>query len=152
MLGAAGRGILAQQGVAAGQVPILMGTFGKALGCAGAFVAGSRDLVDYLANFAREYVYSTHLPPAQAEAISAAIAWVQQADGAREQLQAHIALFRQGAARLGLTLGDSQTAIQPLLVGESEQALALAQRLRQRGLWVTAIRPPTVPAGSYNFV
>ncbi|GAA4498035.1 8-amino-7-oxononanoate synthase [Pseudaeromonas paramecii] len=147
VLGAAGRGTLAAQGMRANQVQILMGTFGKALGCAGAFVAGSRELVDYLANFAREYVYSTHLPPAQAEAISAAIAWVQQADGAREQLQAHIALFRQGAAQLGLRLGDSQTAIQPLLVGESEAALILAQRLRQRGVWVTAIRPPTVPAG-----
>lgn len=147
VLGDAGRGSLAQQGVAPGQVQILMGTFGKALGCAGAFVAGSRALVDYLANFAREYVYSTHLPPAQADAICAAIGWVQRADGARECLQAHISQFRQGAARLGLILGDSQTAIQPLLVGDSEQALVLAQHLRQQGLWVTAIRPPTVPAG-----
>ncbi|MCD8546985.1 MAG: 8-amino-7-oxononanoate synthase [Aeromonadaceae bacterium] len=147
VLGAAGRGTLAAQGIEPERVQILMGTFGKALGCAGAFVAGSRQLVDYLANFAREYVYSTHLPPAQAEAVSAAIHWVQGADAQRARLQEHIHLLRDGAARLGLTLGDSQTAIQPLLVGQSEAALALAERLRARGLWVTAIRPPTVPAG-----
>ncbi|EKP0277371.1 8-amino-7-oxononanoate synthase [Aeromonas sp. MR19] len=148
VLGPQGRGTLAAQGVDPACVHIQMGTFGKALGVAGAFVGGSRELVDYLVNFARHYVYSTHMPAAQACAVSKSIELVRGADDARVRLQQLIARFRQGAAALGWQLGASDTPIQPLLVGESAAALQLAERLRAVGLWVTAIRPPTVPAGT----
>ncbi|WP_429166628.1 8-amino-7-oxononanoate synthase [Aeromonas rivipollensis] len=145
VLGPQGRGTLAAQGVDPGSVHIQMGTFGKALGVAGAFVGGSRELVEYLVNFSRHYVYSTHMPAAQACAVSQSIALVRGADEARAHLGQLIARFRQGAEALGWRLGASATPIQPLLVGESAAALQLAQWLRDSGVWVSAIRPPTVP-------
>lgn len=148
VLGEQGRGTLSQQGVAPDSVHIRMATFGKALGVAGAFVGGSRQLTDYLVNFARDYVYSTHMPPAQAHAISAAVAWVKQADAERAHLQALIRQFKTGIAELGLVAGESSTAIQPLIIGDTDKAVAVANKLRERGLWVTAIRPPTVPKGT----
>ncbi|MGY3891853.1 8-amino-7-oxononanoate synthase [Aeromonas mytilicola] len=148
VLGPEGRGTLAAQGVDPGSVHIQMGTFGKALGVAGAFVGGSRELVEYLVNFARHYVYSTHMPAAQACAVSKSIELVRAADDARAHLGQLIARFRQGAETLGWQLGASATPIQPLLVGESAAALQLAQRLRDSGVWVSAIRPPTVPVGT----
>lgn len=148
VLGPEGRGTLAAQGVSPDRVHIQMGTFGKALGVAGAFVGGSRELVEYLVNFARHYVYSTHMPAAQACAISKSIERVRGADEARAHLGQLIARFRQGAEALGWQLGASDTPIQPLLVGESQAALQLAERLRQQGIWVSAIRPPTVPTGT----
>ncbi|MFM4824064.1 8-amino-7-oxononanoate synthase [Aeromonas bivalvium] len=148
VLGPQGRGTLAAQGVAPASVHIQMGTFGKALGVAGAFVGGSRELVEYLVNFARHYVYSTHMPAAQACAVSKSIELVRAADEARAHLAELVARFRQGAQALGWTLGASATPIQPLLVGESSAALQLAERLRDRGVWVSAIRPPTVPVGT----
>ena len=148
VLGEQGCGTLSQQGVAPDSVRIRMATFGKALGVAGAFVGGSRQLTDYLVNFARDYVYSTHMPPAQAHAISAAVAWVKQADDERAHLQALIQQFKAGIADLGLVAGESSTAIQPLIIGDADKAVAVANKLRERGLWITAIRPPTVPKGS----
>ncbi|UCM54730.1 8-amino-7-oxononanoate synthase [Aeromonas dhakensis] len=148
VLGPQGRGTLAAQGVNPAGVHIQMGTFGKALGVAGAFVGGSRELVAYLVNFARHYVYSTHMPAAQACAVRQSIELVRAADEARAQLGELITRFRQGAQALGWRLGDSNTPIQPLLVGESGAALRLAERLRGRGVWVSAIRPPTVPVGT----
>ena len=148
VLGPQGRGTLAAQGVAPASVHIQMGTFGKALGVAGAFVGGSRELVEYLVNFARHYVYSTHMPAAQACAVSKSIELVRAADEARAHLAELVARFRQGARQLGWCLGESDTPIQPLLVGESSAALQLAERLRDRGVWVSAIRPPTVPVGT----
>ncbi|MGN5145102.1 8-amino-7-oxononanoate synthase [Aeromonas veronii] len=148
VLGSEGRGTLAAQGVAPASVHIQMGTFGKALGVAGAFVGGSRELVEYLVNFARHYVYSTHMPAAQACAVSKSIELVRAADESRAHFGKLIARFRQGAEALGWQLGASATPIQPLLVGESSVALQLAERLRERGVWVSAIRPPTVPVGT----
>ncbi|EKP0260023.1 8-amino-7-oxononanoate synthase [Aeromonas sobria] len=148
VLGPEGRGTLAAQGVNPANVHIQMGTFGKALGVAGAFVGGSRELVDYLVNFARHYVYSTHMPAAQACAVSQSIELVRAADDSRAHLDQLIARFRQGAEGLGWQLGASDTPIQPLLVGESCAALQLAERLRTRGIWASAIRPPTVPVGT----
>ncbi|WP_429192805.1 8-amino-7-oxononanoate synthase [Aeromonas salmonicida] len=148
VLGPEGRGTLAAQGVSPGSVHVQMGTFGKALGVAGAFVGGSRELVEYLVNFARHYVYSTHMPAAQACAVTRSIELVRGADEARAHLARLITRFRQGTAALGWQLGASDTPIQPLLVGESSAALQLAARLRDRGVWVSAIRPPTVPAGT----
>ncbi|HHQ4570050.1 TPA: 8-amino-7-oxononanoate synthase [Aeromonas veronii] len=148
VLGPEGRGTLAAQGVAPASVHIQMGTFGKALGVAGAFVGGSRELVEYLVNFARHYVYSTHMPAAQACAVSKSIELVRAADESRAHLGQLIARFRQGAKDQGWQLGASDTPIQPLLVGESRATLQLAERLRDRGIWVSAIRPPTVPVGT----
>ncbi len=148
VLGAEGRGTLSHQHVPPDRVHIRMATFGKALGTAGAFVGGSRKLIDYLVNFARDYVYSTHMPPAQAYATSAAIEWVKQADSERAHLQSLIREFRAEAAELGLNVPESETAIQPVIIGDAEQAVNTANRLRSRGLWVSAIRPPTVPKGS----
>lgn len=148
VLGEQGRGTLSHQGVASDSVNIRMATFGKALGVAGAFVGGSRQFTDYLVNFARDYVYSTHMPPAQACAISAAVAWVKQADAERAHLQALIQQFKAGIADLGLVAGESSTAIQPLIIGDADKAVAVANKLRERGLWITAIRPPTVPKGT----
>ena len=145
--GRGGRGTLDVQGLAHSRIAVLVGTFGKAFGTAGAFVAGSRRLIDYLLNFARDYVYSTHMPASQALATHAALQWVIKADDERAHLQRLIAHFRAGAAALGLTLMPSVTAIQPLLVGDSARALSLATRLRELGCWATAIRPPTVPPG-----
>lgn len=145
--GEGGRGTLAAQGVSHARVPIVVGTFGKAFGTAGAFVAGSQELVAYLTNYARDYVYSTHMPAAQAVATLAALRWVQQADAERAHLQQLIGQFRQGASELGLTLLPSKTAIQPLVIGDSVQAMQVAQQLQAQGCWVSAIRPPTVPQG-----
>jgi 8-amino-7-oxononanoate synthase len=148
VLGEQGSGTLSQQGVAPDSVHIRMATFGKALGVAGAFIGGSRQLIDYLVNFARDYVYSTHMPPAQAHAISAAVTWVKQADAERAHLQTLIQQFKAGIAELGLVAGESSTAIQPLIIGDADKAVAVANKLRERGLWITAIRPPTVPKGT----
>src|SRR5699024_1352873 len=101
-----------------------------------------------LHNHARGYVYSTHLPPPQAAAVLAAVRLVRQADDKREQLQTNIAQFRAGAANLPYLLLPSTTAIQPLIIGDAELTVQLASRLRERGYWVGAIRPPTVPIGA----
>ncbi|MBK1649495.1 8-amino-7-oxononanoate synthase [Rhabdochromatium marinum] len=145
--GPGGRGTLASFGLDDQQVPILVGTLGKAFGTFGAFVAGSEALIETLIQRARSYLYTTALPPAVAAASLAALELVQREDWRREQLQALIAQFRQGAAELGLRRLDSNTPIQPLLAGETAQALDWSQRLEAQGLLVPAIRPPTVPQG-----
>ncbi len=148
VLGAKGKGTLAEQGLEASDVNIFMGTFGKALGVSGAFVGGSRALIDYLHNLGRSYIYSTHLPPPQTAAVLAAVRLVQQADDKRDHLQTLIRQFREGVSGLPFTLLPSSTAIQPLIVGEEHKTLELAAALKQQGLWTGAIRPPTVPKGS----
>ncbi|NHI01880.1 8-amino-7-oxononanoate synthase [Oceanimonas sp. MB9] len=148
VLGREGRGTLDEQGLAPNSVNIFMGTFGKALGVSGAFVGGSRALVEYLHNFGRSYIYSTHLPPPQAAAVLAGVHLVRQADDRRAHLRDLVARFRAGVAGLPLQLLPSATAIQPLVVGEETATLKLADALKQQGLWIGAIRPPTVPKGS----
>lgn len=148
VLGPQGRGSLAAAGLAPAGELILMGTLGKAFGVFGAFVAGDADLVELLIQRARSYIYTTALPAAVAEAVRAALAVVRAEGWRRERLRELIARFRAGAAQLGFTLTESETPIQPLLVGEASAALALADGLRARGFLVPAIRPPTVPAGS----
>lgn len=148
VLGSEGRGTLDEQGLAASDVNIFMGTFGKALGVSGAFVGGSRALIDYLHNLGRSYIYSTHLPPPQAAAVLAAVRLVRSANDRREHLRARVAQFREGVAALPLQLLPSATAIQPLVVGEETATLRLAAALKEQGLWTGAIRPPTVPKGS----
>ena len=136
---------------AAGITPhITMSGFGKALGTAGAFVAGSADLIETLVHRARSYVFSTAPPPAIAAATRAALRIVASDEGAalRGQLADNIARFRSGAEALGLPLARSATAIQPLLLGEAARALAVSAALLERGFLAAAIRPPTVPAGT----
>lgn len=148
VLGAHGRGCVEHFSVQDGDKPILMGTLGKAFGTFGAFVAGSEELIETLIQQARTYVYTTATPAALAEATRASLRLVRAETWRREKLQVLIARFRAGAAQLGLQLMASDTPIQPLLIGEAGQALQTSERLRARGILVTAIRPPTVPEGT----
>ncbi|VTP14922.1 8-amino-7-oxononanoate synthase [Phytobacter ursingii] len=129
---------------------ILIVTFGKGIGVSGAAVLCSASLADYLTQFARHLIYSTSMPPAQAAAISASLAVIRSEEGAqrRHKLNALIAQFRAGAKAQNLAVTASDSAIQPLIVGENNRTLELAAQLRAHGCWVTAIRPPTVPPGT----
>lgn len=147
-VGANGRGVCEHFGLGVDDVPVLMCTLGKALGTFGAVVAGNDELIETLLQFARTYIYTTALPPAVAEATRASVQVLQQEPERRAHLAALVARFRQGAEQLGLPLMPSPTAIQPLLVGDSERALHISTALEARGILVTAIRPPTVPVGS----
>ncbi|MFG0805321.1 8-amino-7-oxononanoate synthase [Pseudomonas fluvialis] len=147
-LGATGGGIVEHYGLGIEEVPVLVGTLGKGFGTAGAFVAGSEELIETLIQFARPYIYTTSQPPAVACATLKSLQLLQTESWRREHLNRLIARFRSGAAEIGLRLMDSPTPIQPILVGDSERALKLSALLKDRGLLVGAIRPPTVPAGS----
>jgi 8-amino-7-oxononanoate synthase len=147
VLGKTGRGILEHLAINPDDVPILMGTLGKAFGVFGAFVAGSEELIETLIQQARSYIYTTALPPALAEATRASLKLVQSEGWRREHLFSLITRFRSGATQLGLPLLPSATPIQPLIVGEGERALALSEKLYARGIVIRAIRPPTVPKG-----
>ncbi len=148
VLGETGAGLCEQQNLKQDDVQILMGTLGKGFGTAGAFVSGSRELIEYLTNFARPYIYPTAMPAAIAAATLASLKIVKAEPERREHLQKLIKLFRDGATQLGLQLMPSQTAIQPILIGEAQDALNLSEKLKQLGIMVTAIRPPTVPQGT----
>ncbi|QJT79895.1 8-amino-7-oxononanoate synthase [Kosakonia sp. MUSA4] len=147
VVGEQGRGSCHLHGI---KPEILIVTFGKGFGVSGAAVLCSETVADYLLQFARHLIYSTAMPPAQAMALSAALRVIRSDEGEqrRATLAALIARFRRGAAQLPMTLADSESAIQPLIVGDNARALRLAERLRQQGCWVTAIRPPTVPPGT----
>ena len=147
-LGATGGGCLEHFGLSEKQVPILMGTLGKAFGSFGAFVAGSETLIESLIQFARPYIYTTALPPAVAAATRAALRLVREEGERRVHLQNLVQRFRTGAQSLGLELWPSVSAIQPIIVGDDARALRLTEALRQRGFWISAIRPPTVPEGT----
>ncbi|GAB6388444.1 8-amino-7-oxononanoate synthase [Stutzerimonas marianensis] len=147
-LGANGVGIVEHFGLGIDEVPVLVGTLGKAFGTAGAFVAGSEELIETLIQFARPYIYTTSQPPAVACATLKSLQLLRRENWRREHLAALIARFRQGAVDIGLTLVDSPTPIQPILVGSSARAMKLSAALRERGCLVGAIRPPTVPAGT----
>ncbi|NMZ59540.1 8-amino-7-oxononanoate synthase [Pseudomonas nitroreducens] len=147
-LGATGGGIVEHFGLSMEDVPVLVGTLGKAFGTAGAFVAGSEELIETLIQFARPYIYTTSQPPAVACATLKSLELLRAESWRRDHLNALIARFRTGATAIGLRLMDSPTPIQPILIGGSAQAMALSAELRQRGILVGAIRPPTVPAGT----
>ena len=145
--GSAGRGSCQQQDV---KPELLVVTFGKGFGVSGAAVLCSEAVATYFEQFARHLIYSTSMPPAQAVALSAALGVIrgEEGDRRREALNELVQRFRRSAASLPVRITDSQSAIQPLIVGDNSRALSLAERLRQQGCWVTAIRPPTVPAGT----
>jgi 8-amino-7-oxononanoate synthase len=146
--GPGGRGSVAAAGLGLEDVPVYVATLGKALGVAGAFVAGSETLIDYLIQRARTWVFSTAAPPALAAAARRALQIVQQEPERVARLHRNVASFRRLAAQAHVPLSDSLAPIQPLIVGSEGAALALSHHLRERGFWVAAIRPPTVPAGT----
>lgn len=147
-LGASGAGCVEHFGLNAQQVPILMGTLGKSFGTFGAFVAGSEALIETLIQFSRTYIYTTALPPAVAAATRVSLRLLQEEHWRRDQLRTLIDHFRVGAEQLGLPCGASMSPIQPLIVGDEKRALAISSALMEQGIWVTAIRPPTVPIGT----
>jgi len=147
VLGDEGAGSVAEAGLAQDDVPILMATLGKALGVAGAFVAGSAALIDGLVQSARPFIYTTAMPPALAAAARAAVDIARFEGWRRDRLARLIAHFRSGASTAGLELMASRTPIQPVVIGESAAALAASAELEVAGFYVPAIRPPTVPDG-----
>ena len=148
VLGTHGGGVLEHFALGSDEVPILVGTLGKAFGCFGAFVAGSAALIEFLIQKARTYVYTTALPQPVAAAARAALELIRQERGRRERLLALVRRFRDAARAAGVPLASSATPIQPVLLGSAGAALAAQRALTAAGYWVVAIRPPTVPAGS----
>ena len=147
-LGASGGGCVEQMGLTQTQVPVLVGTLGKAFGSSGAFIAGSEELIETLIQFARPYIYTTSQPPAVACASLKSLELIQTEGWRREHLNQLIAQFRATLIAANIPLMNSHTPIQPVVVGDSAQAMQLSAKLREQGIIVGAIRPPTVPAGS----
>lgn len=147
-IGKNGGGLLECYGLGQEEVPVLMGTLGKAFGTFGAFVAGSEVLIETLIQKARTYIYTTALPPAVAEASRTSLKLVVTEEWRREKLQSLVEHFRQGAAQLGMNLMESQSPIQPVLIGDSRNAVDVSSQLVEQGFLIGAIRPPTVPEGS----
>lgn len=148
VLGPSGRGSTEQLRLAGDPKLVLMGTLGKAIGASGAFVAGSAPLIESLTQQARTYVFTTAMPPAVAEAARVGLRLVDEEPWRRTVLNDRISRYRAGARELGLPTLESDTPIQPLMVHDTERALSISHALWQHGLWVTAIRPPTVPPGT----
>ena len=148
VLGPHGEGSLAHFALPASPRILLMGTLGKAAGVGGAFVAGSDIAIEYLLQKGRSYIFTTAAPPAVACALSKSLQLIREGSALRTSLMARIAQLRDGLAGLPLPLLPSPTAIQPLIVGSNEAAVALSKALWERGLWVPAVRPPTVPKGT----
>jgi 8-amino-7-oxononanoate synthase len=147
VVGATGRGTLEHCGVPASEVALLVGTLGKAFGTFGAFIAGDADVIELLVQTARPYVYTTALPQCLAAATRTALTLIEREGWRRERLRGLIARFRAGAAAFSLPLASSATPIQPIRLATSAAALRASRALEERGFWVAAIRPPTVPAG-----
>jgi 8-amino-7-oxononanoate synthase len=147
VLGEQGRGSLSHFGISSKRI-IYMGTLGKAAGVFGAFVAAEQIVIDTLVNHARSYIYTTATPPALASAMLESLQLIIGGDALRAHLQSLIAQLRNGLRGLPWAVMPSATAIQPLLVGDNQAALNMSNELRERGIWVAAIRPPTVPQGT----
>lgn len=148
VLGVQGKGSMEHFGLGAEDVQVHVVTLGKALGVFGAAVAGSRVLVDALVQRARPWIYTTALPPALAEALTASLELLRREQWRRVRVLGHVARFRERAAAVGLPLVDSVTPIQPVMIGGAARAVAVASGLADQGFYVPAIRPPTVPEGS----
>jgi 8-amino-7-oxononanoate synthase len=152
--GPTGRGTCEHFALDAGAVPVLIGTFGKAFGTFGAFVAGDADLVEFLIQKARTYIFTTALPPAVAAATRAALRVSERESWRREKVLALSRRLREGLAARGIgtpaesRLAVQDTAIVPVIVGDEARALGISAALEKRGFLVAAIRPPTVPAGT----
>jgi 8-amino-7-oxononanoate synthase len=144
VVGKTGLGTCEHYGLGTDDVPILVGTFGKAFGGAGAFVAGDADLIEFLVQKSRTYIYTTALPPAVAAAAETALIMSQKESWRREKVMAYA---RRVHHALGLS-GEPQSAIIPVILGDETRALAASRALEERGFLVSAIRPPTVPTGT----
>lgn len=131
-----------------GQVDLQMGTFSKAYGCYGAYIAGEQLLLDYIANKARSFIYTTALPPVLIEQIYRNWQRVKEAEAKRQALRQYAEWFRQQLQVLGLNTGQSETQIVPIVLGDNETALRFGEVLQRQGIAAVAIRPPTVPEGS----
>ncbi|BAN36465.1 8-amino-7-oxononanoate synthase [Sulfuricella denitrificans skB26] len=157
VLGDKGRGVLEHFGLLSRCLPphsspltphlIYMATLGKAAGVFGAFVAGPVELTDYLVQRARSYIYTTATPPLLSAALAASLKLIDEETWRRERLRELIASLRQSLKLQRWRLMDSTTPIQPVIIGSNQEALAVSEVLRERGIWVPAIRPPTVPKG-----
>lgn len=147
-LGKTGKGSLQHFSLSNDDVPIYMATLGKAMGTAGAFIAGSDDLIETLIQQARTYIYTTAMPAAIAEATRCSLKLIQNEPQHLQKLNANIVYFKSCCEQAGLHTENSQTAIQPLIIGDEKQATGLSQQLFDAGFLVTAIRPPTVPEGT----
>lgn len=148
VLGPHGAGSLSHCGIGYHPRIVLMGTLGKAAGVSGAYVAGSAEVIEYLLQRARSYIFTTATPPAVACALLQSLSLIRDGDALRATLQSHITRLQSGLAGLPWHLLPSPTAIQPLIVGDNQAALDLSSALWERGIWVPAIRPPTVPKGT----
>lgn len=148
VLGEKGQGSVVAAGDQNSDLQIYMATFGKALGVGGAFIAGSQSLIDYLTNFSKPYIYTTGLPPAMAYTICQTAFMAENEQWRRDKLLSLIEMFRSLAIKNGIQLGESNTAIQPVIIGDSKRTVAIAQELKKLGIWAAAIRPPTVPVNS----
>lgn len=146
-LGETGRGTLEHWHLTHKQVPLLVGTLGKALGSFGAFVAGEKNSIEALQQFARAYIYTTALPPAICAATRASLVILKKEKGRQEHLKSLIQEFHKGAKKIGITLSPSITAIQSVLIGDEKKAMILSEKLHQRGILIKAIRSPTVALG-----
>jgi len=143
-----GFGVLGEQGLGSCEVikpDLLIITFGKALASSGACLLASKKMIDYMLQFNREYIYSTAMSPLMASCTLERLEKLLKADKRRSQLSENIAYFRALAKEHNLALMESTTAIQPLVLGDAEHTLAVANKLKEKGVWLTAIRPPTVP-------
>jgi 8-amino-7-oxononanoate synthase len=147
VIGPGGRGLAASLGLTR-EIDVHIGTLSKALGAYGAYVAGSAILTDYLVNRARSFIYSTGLPPAVAAAADAALGVLESQPWLVERLHDNARYMRDGLERLGFRIGPTESPILPVIVGEAEPALRLSRALFSRSVYVIAIRPPTVPAGT----
>jgi len=147
VLGKGGRGTVEHFGME-GRIPIQMGTLGKAFGSYGAYVSGSRDLIRFLINRTRSYIYSTALPPAVCAASLAALKIIKNDTARRERLWRNRERFATGLKSLKIEYGNSETPILPLMIGDTERAIKIGARLLESGIFVAAIRPPTVPEGT----
>jgi glycine C-acetyltransferase len=146
-LGPGGRGSVAAAGLS-GEVDVVMGTLGKALGSYGAYVCASHELADYLLNTARSFIFSTALPPPTVAAALAALKLLEAEPQRVHRLAANAETLRRSLAAEGLPVGDAGSQIVPVTLGDPEQAMALCERALERGVFAQGIRPPTVPPGS----
>ncbi len=147
VLGERGKGAIEHFHLKGKAVDIQMGTLSKALGGFGAFIAGSREMIDYFINKSRAFIYTTALPPAVAAAGLAALELLGEEPERRERLWENVRFFRGGLQALGFDTGDSQTQIIPILVGDNQLTMTFSQRLFREGIYIPGIRPPTVPPG-----
>lgn len=147
VLGETGAGLLEHASLSQEDVPILMGTFGKSFGTFGAFVAGKKELIEYIQQYARSSIYTTAMPASLVSATRASLAILREEHWRREKLQRLVKLLKSAALDLGLPMMPSETPIQPVLVGSNEAAVAMSEQLWDQGVYVSPIRSPTVPEG-----